>query len=168
MRVLLLITTYLLAVTPVPAQEPDSPKEDISWLAAVAKPDLDYDALEHSWSADSSAVIFEGLIVDWNDSADAELTGHTIRKALNCLPQGALALSNGDSVSVHPMSARITEVRRVGPLGIYRMVLPILDGNGQPLAEKPRGQIVITISAGKLVDRKYSIEMTRQTVVELQ
>jgi len=143
-------------------------QEDVSWLAAVAKPELDYDAMTYSWSADSSAVIVEGIFVTWNDSLDATLQGHTVRKAINCLPQGALVLPNGDSVQVHPLSAQISEVRRIGPLGIYRMVLPIKDASGKPLADRPSGTIVITISAGKLIDRKYSIEGTRQTVLELE
>ncbi len=160
------IILFLLASV-ASAQESPEPKEDISWLAAVAKPELDYEGLTHRWSADSSAVIFEGLIVHWHDSADAALSGHTIRKAINCLPQGELALPSGDSVSVHPLSARISEVRRIGPIGIYRMVLPIQDASGQPLAETPSGAVIITVTAGKLVDRKYSIEATRQTAVML-
>ena len=162
---LILLTTLFGSIFNAMGQASNK-QEDISWLAAIAKPELDYEGMTYSWSADSSAVIVDGIFVTWNDSLDATLEGHTVRKAINC--QGALVLPNGDSVQVHPLSAQISEVRRIGPLGIYRMVLPIQDASGKPLAERPTGTIVITISAGKLIDRKYSIEGTRQTVLELK
>ena len=159
-----------LAVSAARDAAPAADSTDVAWLGTVVKPVFDYDPMTHRWSADSSSVIFENLIVDWRDDADTateELRSHRFQRTLSCLPTGTLVLSNGDSVAVRPAAARIEQLIRSGPIGIYRMVLPVVDAAGKPLTEAPSGQVTITLSASKIIDRKYSVEMTRQTMVEL-
>jgi len=166
-----LFFVFALLVAPHMASAAAADSTNVSWLAAVVKPSFDFETMKSRWSADSSAVVLEDLVVDWRDASDTtdpRLKGHRIRRSINCLTEGSLAISETDSAKVDPLAAQITEVVRSGPIGVYRIVLPVRDAAGKPLAERPRGRIMVTVSAGKLVDRKYSIELTGQTAVELE
>lgn len=168
---LLLLAIACILVAPRAGAATPADSTNVSWLAAVVKPSFDFETMKYHWSADSSAVVLEELVVDWRDATDTTdplLKGHRIRRSINCLAEGSLAISETDSAKVDPLAAKITEIVRSGPIGVYRIVLPVRDAAGKPLAERPRGRIMVTVSAGKLVDRKYSIELTGQTAVELE
>lgn len=141
-------------------------EEDRSWLAKVVKPDVHDVQLVWAWEADSSRLVIDGIVVDWRDSTDAQFAGRRFLKTVNCLPDGSLK-SNGDSVVITPPAARITQVERIESIGIYRLTLPLRSVGGEPLSAPPRGVLLVNLTAGKLIDRKYSIEMTRQFAVEL-
>ncbi|MFZ9870275.1 MAG: hypothetical protein ACO3I4_00300 [Candidatus Kapaibacteriota bacterium] len=159
-----LLISLLLGAQSLWAQSTNS--EDRSWLAMVVKPDVMDVQLVWQWDADSSRLIIDGVLVDWRDSTDARFVGRRFMKTVSCLPEGTLR-SQGDSVVIIPAAASMRQLERIEAMGVYRLMLPLRTVGGGPVPEKPSGTLILNVMAGKLIDRKYSMEMTRQFVLEL-
>lgn len=161
---MVIITTlwFVLAVGCLLAQH----SEDRSWLATVVKPNVMDVNLVWQWDADSSRLVIDGVLVDWQDSTDLRFTGHRFLKTVSCLPEGSLR-ANGDSIVIIPAAATMRQLERIEQVGVYRLLLPLRMVGGAAVPTKPAGTLILNVMAGKLIDRKYSIEMTRQFVMEL-
>lgn len=156
---------FLVFLTKMQAQEA---KEDLSWLAAIPRPVMELDMMKATWDSAASSLVFTDIVVDWVDATDADVEGHLIRKALNCMPLGNLASGDGDSVTAVHAGAKIEIQLDGGTIKVYRIGVPLVHPSGQVVSPPFNGSITLMITAAKLIDTAYTVEHTISRRVTLE
>ena len=141
---------------------------DISWLTQIQQPEVVIDWLAARYDTASQSVVIDNLIINWNDSTDSEVKGHSIVKAFNCVPHGSLVDNAGDSLQVRYGRSKIDVVKKDGHQWVYRVVSPVDTESGMTPQGAVVGQLTLVISAAKVVDRKYTVEGSASTTVDVQ
>ena len=172
LRILIGGLVCLLTLTPQATAQMKVPTDqsgtDMTWLAQIKQPEVVVDWLAARYDKPSTSVVFDNLIIDWNDSTDSDVKGHSIIKAFNCVPHGSLVDEKGDSLGVIYGQSKIQVVSKEGSRWIYRVVSPVQVGPGMFPEGNVEGDLTLVISAAKVVDRKYTVEGSGSTSVEVR
>jgi hypothetical protein len=143
-------------------------RQDVLLLASIPKPVVETDWLAARYDSTTMTVVMDNLLINWNDSLDHTYEGHTITKAFSCTQLGTLLDERGDSVSLDFKAAKIEVVEKMGSTWIYRVTTNIKTGPGRYPVGPLQGSIYVMINAGKIMDRRYSIEGSAALNVEVQ